>query len=88
MPGGGGGRSFGCGFPAGRAEDILGRKHSWGRYGPFMRKEMRDQLLVEQGKTYRVVPGKTALFLQIQGQRKERNVLISLEVRPGNGLGL
>jgi hypothetical protein len=47
---------------------------------------MRDQLLVEQGETYRVVPGRPLYFYKFKA-KDGTEYSDRLEATPGNGLG-
>ena len=85
LPGGGGGESSGGGFPLRprRGFDMFYFTLNPDR-APMTAQKMRDRLLVEQGKTYRVVPGKPLYFYDFTDEAGIRNCGY-LEVEPATG---
>ena len=65
--GGGGGGYAGGGIPAWPYPGHFGLTFTWGSgHDSKSAKEIRDHLLIEQGKTYRVVPGKPLYFYKFK----------------------
>jgi hypothetical protein len=88
LPGSGGGSSCGAGFPA-----LPGRGRSRSRFTinpdriAMTTQEIRSHMLVEQGRTYRVVPGKW-LYLYDYKSKDGTRYCYRLTVTPGSRLGL
>ncbi|MGO8688131.1 MAG: hypothetical protein ACLQLG_00710 [Thermoguttaceae bacterium] len=88
VPGGGGIYSSGSSFPR------VGPSQGTDEYGfylhrdgiPMTERAVRDCLLVEQGRTYRVVPEKPLFFYDFKGKDGTRHYGY-VEVEPGKRLG-
>ncbi len=87
LPNGGGSEGSGRNFPAWPYDGGSGFGFTLNPdRTPMTAQQMRARLLVEQGKTYRVVPGKPLYFYDFRDKEGIRNCGY-LEVEPGSRLG-